>query len=149
LVEQLICNHQVAGSIPAAGTSRPGSMPSLPKLSIALLALCLAFLPAAALRAQDDALTFEQAQTRTAFARDQMQAAERKLKNLERKEKSAARALSIAQKRQEEARAKAEQATQSRLAAEAELAEARSRWERESLRLQRIHRQNESMHRAQ
>jgi septal ring factor EnvC (AmiA/AmiB activator) len=144
-----ICNQKVAGSIPAAGTSNRGHMAFPSRLSPALVALCLAFTPAASLLAQDDGLTFEQAQTRTAYAREQMQAAERKLRNLERKEKSAAHSLTAAEKRLEEARARAEEATQARIAAEAELSSLRDRWAQESARLQRIHRDNESRHRAQ
>ncbi len=92
-------------------------------------------------------LTFEQAQTRTAYARKQMQAAQRKLDQLERKEKDAYSDLSDMQQRYEEAKSAAQLATDERRAAEAELEQARGRWQQESAHLQRIHEENQARRR--
>ncbi len=85
--------------------------------------------------AQDEGLTFEQAQTRTAFARKQMKASQRELDEAEAREEAALRKL-------EEARKNADQATQERQSAEQELQVAKDRWSRESERLKRIHQRN-------
>lgn len=113
-----------------------------------ILFLCLVFPRPEFARAEEGGLTFDQAQTRTAFARDRMEAAERELRRQERKEKSAYQSLSAAQKRYDEAKTEADQATRLREAAEAMAAETRSRWEQESARLQRIHKENEARRRS-
>jgi hypothetical protein len=150
LVEQLICNHQVAGSIPAAGTSRfvrKSRMPILFSFAI-VVALSLVISPDDFARAGESNLTFDQAQMRTAFARDRMEEAESELRRLERKEKSAYEALSAAQERYEKAKADADQVTHLREAAEAISTEARERWQQESERLMRIHKEDEARRRG-
>jgi type II secretory pathway pseudopilin PulG len=82
--------------------------------------------------AQDEGLTFEQAQTRTAFAREQMEAARRELKELEALEETALREL-------EQAQANADRVTQQRKSAEQKHQQAKDHWSRESERLKRIH----------
>ncbi|MGH8679209.1 MAG: hypothetical protein ACREUQ_12780 [Burkholderiales bacterium] len=93
------------------------------------------------------AVTFDQAQNRTAYARQQMEAAQGKVKNLERKEKNAYRLMSEAQQRYEEAKAEAERVTESLRAAEAELEQARLRWQQESTQLMRIYEQDQARQR--
>ena len=112
-------------------------------LSLSIVCIC-----AELARADESELTFDQAQTRTSFARGRMEAAERELRSLERKEKSAYRSLSDAQKRYEEAKSDADEATRLREAAESMVNETRSRWEQESARLQRIHKENEARRRS-
>jgi chromosome segregation ATPase len=89
--------------------------------------------------AQDEGVTFEQAQTRTTFAREQMQAARRQLEEAETNEEVALSELAELQKRQEQARINADQATQARQSAEEKHQQAKDRWSRESERLKRIH----------
>jgi hypothetical protein len=89
--------------------------------------------------AQDEGITFEQAQTRTNFARKQMQASRRDLKEAEGREETALSALAEVRKRQEEAQKTADQSTEERQGAEKKYQEARDKWSRESERLIRIH----------
>jgi chromosome segregation ATPase len=88
-------------------------------------------------------MTFEQAQVRAHHARTLMDTAERKVRNLERREKSAYRTLSAAQQLYEEAKQAAQKASEELQAAQQEAEEARQRWEAESANLRRIHRQRE------
>ena len=92
--------------------------------------------------AQNEGLTFEQAQTRTTFARKQMQATQRALNEAETREVAALRELSDLQKLQDQARKNANQATEERQVAETKHQEAQDRWSRESERLKRIHQRN-------
>ena len=90
-------------------------------------------------QAQNEGLTFEQAQTRTAFAREKMQASRLRLKEAETREEEALSELSELQKRLEQARKNADLATQERQKAEEGHQEAKDRWTWESERLKRIH----------
>jgi chromosome segregation ATPase len=89
--------------------------------------------------AQDDGLTFEQAQTRTAFAREQMQAARRELEQAEDREEAALRELADLNARLEQARIDADRATKERQSAEKKHQQAKAKWSQESERLKRIH----------
>ena len=89
--------------------------------------------------AQNDGLTFEQAQTRTAFAREKMQASRLRLKEAEAREEEALSELSELQKRLEQALKNADLATQERQKAEEGHQEAKDRWAWESERLKQIH----------
>ncbi len=89
--------------------------------------------------AQNEGLTFEQAQTRTAFARRQMQEKQRELKKVEAEEEAALRNADQLKKRYEAAMKEAEAATKARQDVEQELAQARERWMEEAERLKRIH----------
>ena len=89
--------------------------------------------------AQDEGITFEQAQTRTNYARQQMQASQRALKEAEAHEEAALGSLAEVQKQQEEARKSADKATEERGGAEKKYQEAHDRWSRESERLIRLH----------
>lgn len=149
LVEQLICNHQVAGSIPAAGTIPPrasaGAIRALLAITVALI-----WMPSpSVVMAQEGkpAITFEQAQTRTQHARSRMEAAQRKVLTLERKEKAAYQALTEAQRRYEQAKVTADSATEDLRAAQAEHEEATRRYEQESAQLRRIYLENEARRR--
>jgi chromosome segregation ATPase len=106
--------------------------------SVFLLSMCLLALSSTS-SAQDEGVTFEQAQTRTTFAREQMQAARRQLEEAETNEEVALSELAELQKRQEQARINADQATQARQSAEEKHQQAKDRWSRESERLKRIH----------
>lgn len=154
LVEQLICNQKVPGSIPGAGTSkftgfnrlrrrrRPISemLRFVPVLMVAFLA--------ADLGAQSTApATLDQAQQRIQYARDQLVAAERKARDADRKEKTAYRQIDLAQQRldeaqrgHEESKQRAEQATQVLREAQAQVVKARERYEQEYQYLQEMHR---------
>ncbi|HZP94107.1 MAG TPA: hypothetical protein VFB20_14675 [Burkholderiales bacterium] len=115
-----------------------------------LAAVALTAAPASP-RAQDTpaALTFEQAQQRTAYARSLMEQAEQKLRRLERADKSAQRELADAQKRYEQAKADADKAAESLRAGRTEYEAARRRWEQESENLLRIHREDQARHPSQ
>jgi len=89
--------------------------------------------------AQNEGLTFEQAQTRTAFAREKMQASRLNLKETEAREEEALSELADLQKRLEQARKNADLATQERQKAEESHQEAKDRWAWESERLKQIH----------
>ena len=89
--------------------------------------------------AQEKGLTFEQAQTRTSYARRQLQAMQRELKDAEAREASALRRADELKKSYEQAITEAEKATQERQNAEEKVAQARARWSEESERLKRIH----------
>ncbi|HUU72012.1 MAG TPA: hypothetical protein VMW70_05250 [Burkholderiales bacterium] len=89
--------------------------------------------------AQDGEMTFEHAQTRTAYARRQMESMRRELKDAEAREESALRELDDLKKRIEQAQQNAENATQARQSAEEKFSLARQRWSEESERLKRIH----------
>jgi chromosome segregation ATPase len=88
--------------------------------------------------------TFEQAQARTQYARSRMEAAQRKVLSLERKEKAAYEKLTDAQKRYEEAKVAADSATEDLRAAQGEHEEATRRYEQESAQLRRIYLDNEA-----
>ena len=89
--------------------------------------------------AQNEGLTFEQAQTRTTFARQKMQASRLKLKEAEAHEEEALRELAELQKGLEQARKNADLATQERQRAEEGHQEAKDSWAWESERLKQIH----------
>jgi hypothetical protein len=89
--------------------------------------------------AQSEDLTFEQAQTRTTFAREKMQAARLRLKEAETREEEALSELADLQKRLEQARKNADLATQERQSAGEAHQEAKDRWAWESERLKQIH----------
>ena len=146
LVEQLICNHQVAGSIPAAGTIQTNAAATARRLLFALTVALILPGPKAGALAQDGepAPTFEQAQARTQYARSRMEAAQRKVLSLERKEKAAYEKLTDAQKRYEEAKVAADSATEDLRAAQGEHEEATRRYEQESAQLRRIYLDNEA-----
>ena len=140
LVEQLICNHQVAGSIPAAGT-----IPSRAALLRALSMVALVCVCASAAHAQSGApVTFDQAQSRTDFARSRMEAAQRKVNSLQAREKSAYRELTQAQRRYEESKVAADSATEDLRAAETEFEEAKRRYEQEAAQLRKLYLENEA-----
>ena len=105
------------------------------------IATCLVAPP---LKAQNEGLTFEQAQTRTAYARRQMEAKRREVKKAETQEESALRAADKIKKRYEAALQEAEKATQAREDAEKKFNEAREKWSEEAARLKRIHDQRGS-----
>jgi hypothetical protein len=135
LVEQLICNQKVAGSIPAVGTT--DSFPILCRWDHVMLKPVLFFLLATiavgALAQNGDApLSLEVAQQRARFARDQMTAAEDKVKAAQAKEKAA-------QKRVDDARANAEKATKNLQDAQADLANARAKHDQAYQELRRSH----------
>ena len=102
------------------------------------------FLVALPSRAQDEGLTFEQAQTRTAYARRQMESMRREVKKAEAAEQAALRDADESKKRYEAAVKEAEEATQAREEAEKKFAAAREKWSEEAARLKRIHDQRES-----
>jgi chromosome segregation ATPase len=102
---------------------------------------------ASAAQEGEPAITFEQAQARTQYARSRMEAAQRKVLNLERKEKTAYQALTEAQLRYEEAKVAADSATEDLRAAQAEHEEATRRYEQESAQLRRIYLENEARRR--
>ena len=89
--------------------------------------------------AQDDGLSFEQAQARTTFAREQMQAARRELEQAEEREEVALRELADLNARLEQARIDVDRATKERQSAEKKHQQAKTRWSQESERLKRIH----------
>ena len=93
--------------------------------------------------AQDQGLTFEQAQTRTSYARRQMQAMQRELKDAEAQEASALRRVDERKKSYEQAIKDAENATQARQNAEEKVAQSRARWSEEAERLKKIHESRE------
>jgi hypothetical protein len=153
LVEQLICNHQVAGSTPAAGTIikseshiKSGSQTLMSKHRLFFLRSCLIvalLVPACLLPspsfAQDEGLTFEQAQTRTAYARRQMEAKRQELKDAAAGEEKALRNADDLKKRYEDAVKAAQAATQAREDADKAFNQAREHWTEESARLKRIY----------
>jgi len=89
--------------------------------------------------AQDDGLSFENAQARTAYARRQMETMRRELRDAEAREESALRAVDDFKKRYEQAQRDVEEATKARQSAEEQYAQSRERWSQESERLKRIH----------
>ena len=89
--------------------------------------------------AQDEGMTFEHAQTRTAHARKQMNAMRQELEDAEVREEKALRELDEMKRSYEQAQREAESATQARQSAEENFAQARERWSVESERLKRIH----------
>lgn len=105
------------------------------------ISACLVVLPS---RAQDEGLTFEQAQTRTAYARRQMEAVRREVKKAEAVEEAALRDAEELKNRYEAAVNQAEKATLAREEAEKKFAAAREKWSEEAARLKRIHDQRES-----
>ncbi|KPK31304.1 MAG: hypothetical protein AMJ66_08870 [Betaproteobacteria bacterium SG8_40] len=96
------------------------------------------FLAPATSLAQEE-MTFEQAQSRAAFSRKQMQSMKRELKDAEDREESALREAEDFKKRHEQALQDAENATQARLKAEENYEQARQRYSEESERLLRIY----------
>jgi hypothetical protein len=140
LVEQLICNQKVAGSIPAVGTidilattcrRAPGAVDDMNKIICVFL---LNMVAAGALAQTSNAppLPLEVAQQRARFALEQKAAAERKVQAAEKKDNAA-------KKRYEEARAQAEQAAKELQDAQAEFAKARERHEQAYQELKRAH----------
>ncbi|UCH48049.1 MAG: hypothetical protein JSU95_18810 [Betaproteobacteria bacterium] len=105
------------------------------------ISTCIVALPSLA---QNDGLTFEQAQTRTAHARRHMEAMRREVKKAEAEEETALREADKIKKRHEAAMKEAEAATQAREEAEKKFAEAREKWSDEAARLKRIHDQRGS-----
>jgi chromosome segregation ATPase len=105
------------------------------------ISTCLVALPS---RAQNEGLTFEQAQTRTAYARRQMEAVRREVKKAEAAEEAALRDAEEIKKRYEAAMKEAEKATQAREEADKRFSEAREKWSEEAARLKRIHEQRGS-----
>jgi len=95
----------------------------------------------------EPAITFEQAQARTQYARSRMEAAQRKVLGLERKEKAAYQELTEAQRRYDEAKVSADSATEDLRAARAEHEEATRRYEQESAQLRKIYLENEARRR--
>ncbi len=89
--------------------------------------------------AQDDGLSLGAAQTRTTYARKQMQAMQKALKAAEASEEAALSNLDDSRKLQDEARKTADQATEERQLAEKRSREAEDKWSRESERLKRIY----------
>ena len=141
MVEQLICNQKVAGSIPAVGTndSSPIIIQARRKagrdneMLKTIFAIGLTMFAAGVLAQTSDApLSLEVAQQRARFARDQMTTAERKAQSAEKKEKAA-------QKRLEEAKAQAEQTAKQLQEAQAEFAKARERHDQAYKDLKRAH----------
>jgi hypothetical protein len=154
LVEQLICNHQVAGSIPAAGTDFRQTVSRTMRAcyAVAFGVFCItgilgSFAPYALAQEKEPPLTFEQAQTRTQFARTRMEAALHKVQGLERKEKAAYEDLTLRQKRYEEAKVTADSATEDLRAARLEFEESRKRYEEQAAHLRRIYQENEAKRR--
>ena len=105
--------------------------------------------------AETPVLTVEQAQQRAQYARDQMIAAERKVRTAEKKEQAAYKELESAQKRMEdaqrayeEAKGRAEQATQASRAVQAEFDQARARHQQEYQNLKRAHDAAEAVRKA-
>ena len=89
--------------------------------------------------AQDEGLTFEQAQIRTSYARKQMDSLQKKLKDAEAKEKTALREADELKKRYEKAQKEADKATQTRESVEEQYKNASATWLDEAERLKRIH----------
>jgi hypothetical protein len=87
---------------------------------------------------------FEQAQQRANHAHEQLMAAQRRLKQAVRAERSAADELSSAQRKYEDAKKRAEAAAQASQAAQAEEVAAQERWSKEAESLQEAHRQMET-----
>jgi hypothetical protein len=141
LVEQLICNQKVAGSIPAVGTidSSPNHLQARRNagrdngMFKTIPAIVLAIFAGGVLAQTSDApLSLEVAQQRARFARDQMNAAEDKVKEAQKKDKAA-------QKRLEEAKAEADKAAKLLQEAQAEAARARERHDQTYKDLKRAH----------
>jgi chromosome segregation ATPase len=109
-----------------------------PFTCVVLLSMHLFAFPSTSL-AQNEGLTFEQAQTRTTYAREKMQASRLKLNEAEASEDEALSELAELQKRLEQARKNADLATQERQKAEEGHQEAKDRWAWESERLKEIH----------
>ena len=110
---------------------------------VVLLSMQLLVFPSTAV-AQDEGLSLGAAQTRTTYARSQMQAMQKELKAAEASEEAALIKLDELQKLQDEARKSADQATEERLLAEKKNREAEDKWSRESDRLQRIYQREKS-----
>lgn len=105
---------------------------------VVLLSMQVLVFPSTAV-AQDEGLSLGAAQTRTTYARKQMQAMQKELKAAEASEEAALSKLDELQKLQDEARKNADQATEQRLLAEKKYREAEDMWTRESERLQRVY----------
>ncbi len=110
---------------------------------LAPLLLLVTFLLAPGTSLAQEEMSFEQAQSRAAFARKQMQSMKRELKDAEAREESALREVDDLKKRHEEAIQNAENATQARLKAEENYEQARQRYSKESERLLRIYENRE------
>ncbi len=93
--------------------------------------------------AQDEGLTFEQAQTRTSYARSQMEKKRRELKKAETEEEVALRSAEDLKRRYDAAIKEAEAASKARQDAEQAFAQARETWLEEARRLKRIHQSRE------
>ena len=140
LVEQLICNQKVTGSIPVAGTItsslilfRRAACGRDNEMLKIVLVIVLTMLASGALAQTDNTpLSLNVAQQRARFARDQMNAAEDKMKVAEKKDKAA-------QKRLDDAKAQADQAAKQLQDAQEELAKARERHDQAYQDLKRAH----------
>ena len=143
MVEQLICNQKVAGSIPAAGTI--DFSPYISNLQArckfgrdnemlkTIFVFVLTLVAAGALAQTSNApLSLEVAQQRSRFALEQMAAAERKVQVAEKKDKAA-------NKRFDEAKAQAEQTARELQEAQAEFAKTRERHDQAYQDLKRAH----------
>ena len=111
-------------------------------LRICFLFGCVAFLDLVAVApslAQDEGLTFEQAQIRTSYARQQMDSLQKKLRDAEAKEKAALREADQLKQRYDKAKEKADKATQARESFEEKYKNASATWLEEAERLKRIH----------
>ena len=89
-------------------------------------------------------MTFEQAQTRTAYARRQMETKRQDLKDAAASEEKALRNADDLKKRYEEAVKAAQAATKAREDADKAFNEAREHWAEESARLKRIYNRSQS-----
>ncbi len=89
--------------------------------------------------AQDEGLTFEQAQTRTSYARRQMEVKRAELKDAAAREEAALQRVDEFKKRYEEAVKEVEKATQAREQADQAFTQARETWAEEAARLKRIY----------
>lgn len=105
---------------------------------VVLLSMQALVFPSTAV-AQDEGLSLGAAQTRTTYARKQMQAMQKELKAAEVSEEDALSKVDELQKLRDDARKNADQATEQRLLAEKKYREAEDRWSRESERLQRVY----------
>ena len=92
--------------------------------------------------AQDEGLSFEQAQTRTTYARKKMQKARHALEEAESREEATLQELHELQKRQDEVRKQVEQATQERQSANKQYQQAHDQWSQEAERLKRLHKRS-------
>jgi hypothetical protein len=158
LVEQLICNQKVAGSIPAAGTEFQAhrtfriSPQRREQMKRCLLLFAVAgWFPVMAIGADSAPMSLEQAQGRARFAKEKMDTADQKLRSAESQDKAAFKQVQTTQKRLEEAqraydeaKASAELSTQQLRDAQAEATQARVRYEDARQQLKTVYQEMES-----